>query len=269
MGLALELLVWTAAVSEAADMGTAFTYQGRLIDANYPADGIYDFNLGLYDSASDGEQVANDVNVADVDVIDGYFTVELDFGSEVFEGSARWLDIGVRPGELEDPNVYTMLSPRQELTPTPYSLHTRGIFVNGSGNVGIGTTSPMYKLDVRNGDIALMNNDGTKGFRLQLRADGDFGEGGFPDFNIRSDRENRNAFTIDEDTGNVGIAYANPGTARLAINGNVGVGTNAPSAKLEVAGGPIKATGGLIIETRDSDPCSPVTGQIWLRTDIP
>lgn len=50
--------------------------------------------------------------------------------------------------------------------------------------------------------------------------------------------------------------------------GNVGIGTTSPSSKLEVDGGAIKATGGLIIETRTSDPASPVTGQIWLRTDI-
>lgn len=54
----------------------------------------------------------------------------------------------------------------------------------------------------------------------------------------------------------------------LNIMGNVGIGmTNPGTNKLEVVGGPIKATGGLIIETRTSDPSSPVTGQMWLRTD--
>lgn len=55
----------------------------------------------------------------------------------------------------------------------------------------------------------------------------------------------------------------------ITKSGNVGIGTNAsPATKLEVAGGPIKATGGLIIESRTSDPVGPETGRMWLRTDI-
>lgn len=49
--------------------------------------------------------------------------------------------------------------------------------------------------------------------------------------------------------------------------GNFGIGTTTPSAALDV-GGIIKASGGLIIETRTSDPVAPATGRIWLRTDI-
>jgi hypothetical protein len=72
--LALCLVLWSAQIGEAGPMGTAFTYQGRLIDANYPADGEYDFQFKLYDANSDGNQVDSDVNKPDVDVIDGYFT---------------------------------------------------------------------------------------------------------------------------------------------------------------------------------------------------
>jgi hypothetical protein len=52
--------------------------------------------------------------------------------------------------------------------------------------------------------------------------------------------------------------------------GSVGIGTDTPTAgtKLEVVGGAIKATGGLIIETRTNTPTAPVAGQLWLRTDV-
>ena len=130
--LVLVLVISWARIGHAEPMGTAIRYQGRLMDANHAADGLYDFQFKLFDDSNvvDGNQVGSDVNVPDVDVIDGYFTVELDFGSSPFNGDVRWLQIGVRPGDLNDPNIYTTLDPWQEVTPTPYSLHTRGIFLD-------------------------------------------------------------------------------------------------------------------------------------------
>jgi len=131
--------------AESESMGTAFTYQGRLLDANSAADGLYDFQFALYDS--EDTQHGNTVEANDLDVIDGYFTVELDFGSDAFDGFARWLEIGVRPGELEDPNVYTTLSPRQEVTPTPYSLHAKTADSIAAG----GETDPTVLASVKDG----------------------------------------------------------------------------------------------------------------------
>ena len=121
--LALGLMVWPAKVSEAAPVGTAFTYQGRLIDANNPADGEYDFQFKLYDANTAGTQVGDDVNRPDVNAVDGYFTVELNFGSGIFTGDARWLEILVRPGDSNDFSDFVTLSPRQEVTPTPYAIY--------------------------------------------------------------------------------------------------------------------------------------------------
>ena len=121
--LALGLMVCSAGVGQAAPMGTVFTYQGRLIDSNSTADGPYDFQFKLYDAASDGNEIGSAIDVNECDVIDGYFTVALDYGGGIFDGNDRWLEIAVRPGEQNDPNVYTTLSPRQEITPTPYALY--------------------------------------------------------------------------------------------------------------------------------------------------
>jgi hypothetical protein len=82
-------------------------------------------SIKLFDTDSDGNQIGDDVNKPDVDVIDGYFIVMLDFGSGVFDGNNPWLEIGVRPGELNDPNEYTVLSPLQQLTATPYAMAVR------------------------------------------------------------------------------------------------------------------------------------------------
>jgi hypothetical protein len=159
--LALCLMFWHAEVSGAEPMGTAWTYQGRLLDSNGPSDGMYDFQFKLYDDANviDGNQVGSDVNVPDVDVIDGYFTVVLEFGSDVFNGDARWLEIEVRQADSNDPNDFIALNPRQEVTPTPYALQTRGIFVDGAGNVGIGTDIPFERLEVDHGNLLVRGTE--------------------------------------------------------------------------------------------------------------
>ena len=108
---------------QAAPVGTAFTYQGRLTDGGSPANGEYDFRFKLYDAVSGGAQVGSTVSKENTTVTDGLFTVELNFGSGAFNGDARYLEIGVRPGASS--GLFTTLSPRQALTPAPYALSLR------------------------------------------------------------------------------------------------------------------------------------------------
>ncbi len=105
-----------------AAMGTGFTYQGRLTDGGAPANGAYDFTFALYDDPTAGAQVGGTVTRDDVNVSDGLFTVTLDFG-DVFDGTALYLEIGVRPGTSSD--AYTTLTPRQPLTAAPYAAYAR------------------------------------------------------------------------------------------------------------------------------------------------
>jgi hypothetical protein len=105
-------------------MRTAYTYQGRLIEGDDAGDGLYDFAFKLFDDPCTGTQQGSTVNIDDLDVIDGYFTVELDFGV-AFKGDARWLEIDVRPGASIDGNDFVTLIPRQEVTPTPYALYAQ------------------------------------------------------------------------------------------------------------------------------------------------
>jgi hypothetical protein len=104
-------------------IGTGFVYQGRLIDTDYPAEDVYDFCFELYNDMTLGMQQGTTIYRDDIDVSDGYFTVSLDFGMDVIDSNALWLEIGVRPGDVNNPSLYTKLSPRQRITPTPYAVH--------------------------------------------------------------------------------------------------------------------------------------------------
>src|SRR5882672_6877753 len=99
---------------------TAFTYQGQLLDGTNAATGLYTMTFALYDSATGGSTVATGVVANNVPVTNGLFTVNLDFGSTPFNGSARWLEIGVRTS-----NSYEVLSPRTVLSPTRYAIYAQ------------------------------------------------------------------------------------------------------------------------------------------------
>ncbi len=97
----------------------AFTYQGRLTENGSPASGLYDLRFTIFNLG--GSAVAGPQTNSAVAVSNGVFTVMLDFGSVPFDGSARWLEIGVRPNGSA--GAYQTLSPRQPLTPAPYAIH--------------------------------------------------------------------------------------------------------------------------------------------------
>ena len=98
--------------------GTAFTYQGRLIDGGSAANGAYDFQFVLFNALSGGTQIGPIVSVDDLAVSDGLFVATLDFGN-VFDGTALYLEVRVRSGAST--GSYATLAPRQALTATPYA----------------------------------------------------------------------------------------------------------------------------------------------------
>lgn len=149
-GIVIFATVWLVASAAAqAPLTSAFTYQGNLQDNGVPANGSFDLQFKLYNSLN--AQVGSTICSDNVNVVDGLFTVQLDFGVTVFNGEARALEVGVRPGGTVGncaAGAYTTLAAKQALTATPYALQTRGIFTNSALNVGIGTTAPTAKLDV-------------------------------------------------------------------------------------------------------------------------
>ena len=118
---------------------TAFTYQGRLESEGRPADGLYDLRFTLHD-ASAGAVVGGPVTSEAVVVTQGLFTVALDFGPGVFNGSERWLEVGVRTNGV---SAFSILTPRQPVGAAPQALsarHLSGVVSASQISGTLGTT---------------------------------------------------------------------------------------------------------------------------------
>ena len=216
------------------------TYQGRLSDAGIPLNDTADFEFSLQDASSGGTEIAFATADA-VQVIDGLFTVELQFGGGAFGGEDRWVEILVR--SPAGAGGFTTLSPLQRITPAPEAIHARAattaaiaqaafaldapdgdpieaVFVDNAGNVGIGTTSPQFPLHVRDNpaivqiDSALANGTAWTYYAQQntLRA------------------------AVGYRDANAGLTFFVNGSDRMVIedSGQVGIGTVTPSAGLEI-----------------------------------
>jgi hypothetical protein len=132
--LRLLAVVMFIIVSTACIQSAPITYQGQLQDGGKKANGIYDFQFRL--ANGDSGYGGPGISVEGVNVTNGLFTVLLDFDPSVFDGSALWMEIGVRTnGGDED---FQILSPRQPITATPYALYA---LATGSGNVESGGTN--------------------------------------------------------------------------------------------------------------------------------
>jgi hypothetical protein len=112
-------LLGVSATLAGTPLGTAFTYQGQLkedgVPVNDPARSMW---FRLYDTSLGGFPVGG-MLPAGVRIDKGLFTVQLDFGINAFDGNKRWLEIDVlKPGV-----GYFTLTPRQEITATPYAAY--------------------------------------------------------------------------------------------------------------------------------------------------
>lgn len=148
---------------QAAVLGNTFTYQGRLTDGGSPANGTYDLRFILYDAESGGAQVGSTVNREDVNVTNGLFTVDLDFGASAFTGDARWMEIAVRSGASA--GAHTVLSPRQSVSPAPYALYAKAaggfavpLTASGSSDGAPASTTGLFTVTQSGTGIAIAGN---------------------------------------------------------------------------------------------------------------
>ena len=127
--------------------GTAFTYQGRLGDTGQPANGTYDLTFSLFYASSGGSRVGGPLTNSVIGMTNGIFTVTLDFGGGIFNGSNVWLEIGVR---TNGGGNFTTLSLRQPLTPAPYAITAGSL----SGALPPGALAGTY------GGVVMLTNSG-------------------------------------------------------------------------------------------------------------
>jgi hypothetical protein len=129
--LSLAMAFWAspklAPAQSPGPLDTVFTYQGGLKDDldgpggadAIPASGVYDFQFTIFDVDTGGSPsiVIGPISAADVTVTNGLFTVDIDFGVNLFDGQTYWLETAMK---RDADAVFTTLGPsRIALTAAP------------------------------------------------------------------------------------------------------------------------------------------------------
>jgi len=123
-------LIFLLSASAAFAQGTAFTFQGKLSDSGSPVNGSFDMQFKLFDAPFDPDHPNSSTQIGPtipmgtplvVQVTNGVFTVQLDFGATALPGDDRFLEIGIRRNSAEP---YTPLLPRSKITSSPYAIRS-------------------------------------------------------------------------------------------------------------------------------------------------
>lgn len=262
-GILRPMAVLVSCSGVALAQSTSFTYQGELKQNASLASGTYDMGFRLFDGAAEiGYNCIDNVLVTD-----GKFVVRLDYANLISTSSQTTLQIQVRADTstpCTDPAGYTVLTPRQIITPTPLAIHSftcanasvaqhsftsslaaaanslqpqdgspiNAVFVDSVGNIGVGTTTPTHTVHIASAQptLAIQDTD-SNGAALGQQV----------------------GYVSYRDSGNVErawIGYGSAGDADFSIvnarpsgdivlnpfSGNVGIGTAVPAARLDVRG---------------------------------
>jgi hypothetical protein len=240
------------AYSPAHAQSTAFTYQGSLDDAGAPASGLHDFRFRLFDAASGGSQLGSTLCVDNVTVVEGVFTAQPDFGQQFATTAQRYLEIEVRRDTgltCGSAAGFVVMTPRQQITATPVATHansafaldaadgspTSAVFVDNSGNVGIGTTTPATKLHVKGAEEGL-HIDGAAVGASNVAYTGFYDLNGTRTGYVGDGSSSDNSVYLNSDAGDVHLYTAVGAALTAKSDGKVGIGTTTPRSSLHVIG---------------------------------
>lgn len=230
--------------------GQTINTQGVLRDANGYAldDGTYSVTFNIYDAETGGTLQWDDTY--DLGVTNGVFSVTLGGESNpinmLSDNQPYWIGIEVgTDGEM---------SPRLKLNTTPYEMNyltgNQNTFP-GTGNVGIGITSPTYKLQVAGQVYALhglkvpsstvvIENSSNDRAIMETGWIGDFGDYTAINSGYDWNTDNEPLSVIAGTKGVFITRAATVGTPygetlmKIDKNGNVGIGATTPDTKLDV-----------------------------------
>jgi len=249
LAIGLCLILGVAFLKAQTGIPQVINYHGKLKDATgNPLSGTYDFTFRLYDTETRGNSVWGPETHNSVTVTNGYFNVKLGsilpFDLDFLK--PYWLSIEVNnDGEM---------SPRVQLTSFGYAFTAQELYRQGAnlaiqttasgniilktagniqlldGNVGIGTTTPVFTLDVA-GDVQMT------GFKMSTGA-----QAGYV---LTSDASGLGTWQASVGGGAGG--WTDDGTVvRLTTDtDNVGIGTLIPQDALHI----IRNFGGLTLDT--------------------
>jgi len=234
-------------VTVASSVPTMISYQGQLLDSggNPVPDGTYSMTFKLYDVPSGGTAFWEETH-PNVQVTDGLFNVLLGvyipFEPDDFTGTT-YLGVTVE----SDPEM----TPKQQIVSVGYAFRAEKAKSDddwdgaGTGkmyphyltdNVGIGTTNPVAKLHVLDGDIRVEDNGSADTIRAYKQSA--VGRAGhFEITNVSNPSSVLEANTLG--TGPLLDLKKNGITkVRVTNDGNVGIGTTSPQSTLQIEGSP-------------------------------
>ncbi len=228
--------------------GNTITYQGLLKDNGAHFDGPANLEFRLFDDELAGSQIGSTVMATET-VTDGLFAADLDFGVTPYAGTdPLWLEVTVEGQVLA----------RQEITPAPFSMATRGIDVDANGRVSIDTAPTANRLTV--GGVnpipepqpgALNGSTNISAMALDavievVGAQAGSISAGFGLKELAMDGSHLSTWSLVRETGVNGALVIQNGTdpnpfgnterMRITATGDVGIGATMPASELDVAG---------------------------------